>query len=414
MGVLLVQLVLGAIALALAVWLLGPVVGFFVCEQRLEVDVHPGEMLARPYPEDEDGLRRYHQLVELGFRPVGWTEEHARFFSPLHWHWRSAQGCRYLVSQDGRTWTSLYRIVDDEPVRFSAVTYFEDGGCVSTVCPGAGVDQKPDGKFRYSEERGIQPAELLERHAAYVERHQQERGVAVKAGTLAEVAESVLDMSRQVVTKQKLGSAAAIPLGLFLPSLFLLPYVARGGRGGIGALGGVIFMGLMAAALRMVIVKPSHAARHSHTREFDLEQTAVAADGTITVGRYEPWLRRLAVLAAADMVVRLAVLAWKLTTRLSSATLSDSRTMSLVLAGLIASICVMSLRNFVARASGRMRQTKDGKAGQPADLWSSWSTAAMVCFLLTKNAFTAPYVTWWLGAMALGGLGWWLEKNGRK
>jgi hypothetical protein len=38
----------------------------------------------------------------------------------------------------------------------------------------------------------------------------------------------------------------------------------------------------------------------------------------------------------------------------------------------------------------------------------------MVCFLLAKNAFTAPYVTWWLGAMALGGLGWWLEKNGRK
>lgn len=413
MGVVVLQLVLGAIALALAIWLLGPVVGFFVCKQRLEVDVHPGELLARPYPEDTDGLRRYDQWVALGFRPVGWTEEHARFFSPLHWHWRSAQGCRYLVSQDGRTYGSLYRIVDDEPVRFSAVTLFEDGGSVSTVYPGAGVDMKPDAKFGYAEERGVEPAELLERHAAHVERHQQQRAVAIKAGTLAEVAESVLAMSRQVVTKQKLGGLAALPLGFYLPALFMVPVAARGGRGGITALGGLIFMSLVAAAFRMILVKPTSAARHSHTREFDLEQTAVATDGTITVGRYEPWLRRLAVLAAADMVVRLAVLAWKVTTRLTSATPIDGPALTLILAGLVAFICVMALRNFVARASGRMREPA-GKAGKPTDLWSSWGTAAMVCFLLTRNAYTAPYFAWAGVTMALAGLGWWLEKNGRK
>jgi hypothetical protein len=87
--------------------------------------------------------------------------------------------------------------------------------------------------------------------------------------------------------------------------------------------------------------------------------------------------------------------------------------MSLVLAGLIASICVMSLRNFVARASGRMRQ-KEGKPGKPADLWGAWSSAAFACFVLTRDAFTAPYITWLVAALALSTLGGWLEKNGRK
>ncbi|HUL91529.1 MAG TPA: hypothetical protein VLV56_04190, partial [Burkholderiales bacterium] len=88
---------------------------------------------------------------------------------------------------------------------------------------------------------------------------------------------------------------------------------AKGGRARIVELGGAIVMGIVYLVIRYGALHLTHgyAVRRMHTRAYELEQTSVAPDGTIVAGRFERWLRVLAMVAAADMLVRLAIIAVK-------------------------------------------------------------------------------------------------------
>jgi hypothetical protein len=185
------------LALVVALWILGPIVGFFVARSPLEVDVHPEPPLARPYAEDTDGVRRYQALVDLGFRPIGWTSQHGRFPSPVHWAWRELQGERWLASPDDRTFVSLSRVEEDEPVRFGALTLFEGGGSWSTQSRGGATPKLERFEDHGRDElRGVSLEELLATHAVRAAEFSRARGRAIKEATLPEVAAASLAHSR--------------------------------------------------------------------------------------------------------------------------------------------------------------------------------------------------------------------------
>jgi hypothetical protein len=402
------------VAVGLTIWILGPVVGFFLGRRRLEVDVHPESLIARPYPEDADGLRRYEQFIALGFRPVGWTSQHARFFTPLHWRWRSVQGARWLVSPDKRTFACIYRVVADEPARFGAVTLLDSEGSWETYYPGAGLEPERFGNRGRSEVQGVEPAELLAKHAEYVETFGRERGLRVRPATLAEVADATLIYARAYLAKQ--GTAAAllaVPLGLFvLPAASSFAALVRGSErarlhGAIGVIGAALFYCLFRYGLLRLTQRS--AARRTHTRAFALEQAPVAVDGVIIPGSYERWVRGIAILGAADMLARLVLIGSK-----TSAILALG-TSAIVISGLMAVVSGFMVWGFVCRFQGReVRKGGRSTARSQGSLWSTWGFLAWWMSTSAKHAFEGLGLGWLGAVVALAFLGWWLEKRGRK
>jgi hypothetical protein len=402
---------LWVVAAGLTIWILGPVVGFLLGRRRLEVDVHPESLIARPYPEDADGLRRYEQFLALGFRPVGWTSQHARFLTPLHWRWRSVQGSRWLASPDKRTFACIYRVVASEPARFGAVTLLEDEGSWETYYPGAGLKPETFGNRGRAEVRGVEPAELLAKHAEHVETFRRERGLGVRAATLAEVANATLTYAQAYLRKQGGAALLALPLGIFaLPASFSFAMLARESQRArlAGALS-VIFMALFYAVFRygLLTLTKGWSARHMHTRAFELEQTAVAPDGTIVPGKHERWVRGIAILGVADMIARLVLIASK------SAAIVRLGAGTVFVTGLMVFISASMLGDFIQRFRGRRVQRR-GKAPQPMALWSTWAFLGVWMNGVSKNGFRPSRLIWLgvVGGFAL--LGWWLEKRGRK
>lgn len=402
---------LWVVAFGLTIWILGPVVAFFLGGRRIDVDVHPETLIARPYPEDADGLRRYEQLLALGFHPVGWTSEHARFLTPIHWHWRSLQGARWLASPDKRTFVGIYRLVANEPARLAAVTLLEGKGSWSTHYPGMGLKTEPIGNQGRAEVRGVDPAEFLRRHAEYVETFRRERGLGVKPGTLAEVANSSLTYTRAYLAKQGGAAFVALPLGIFaLPAAFSFARFGHGSeRAQLVGAAGVIFMALFYAVFRygLLALTKGHSARRAHTRAFELEQTAVAPDGTIVPGVYERWVRVIAALGAADMIARLVLLGVK-----ARAVIALGSGTSFM-AAMMALLCVLALRDLARRTSGRAGR-RVGNARSRGEPWYSWGVIALLMTALSKNGQAPSRLIWLGGAVGCALLGWWLEKNGRK
>jgi hypothetical protein len=405
-GVIALQILIWFFLAAFTVWTLGPVVGFFWKRQQIGIDVYAEPPLARPYPEDADGLRRYQELLDLGYAPAGSTYEHARFFTPLHWRWRS-RGLRWLASPDGRTFVHLHRIVDEEPVRFGAVTVFEGGGTWHTACPGVQGEMPEIPGHGRADLIGVGTGELLEKHAAFVEAFARDNAVAAKSVGLAEVAQASLTYSRVALPRMKLGGLAALPVSMW--ALAVVPAVtsfARSGRARVVALAMAAFMALFYLAIRhgALGLAKIYTARRSHTRAFALERTAVAADGTIAVGRYERWLRVLAVVGALDVIARLVVVAAR------AAQDQGLGTAQLVFAGAVAVMCVMGLRELVARVKGRVASV--GVKQTSVMAWSTWSTAAIIFTVCFKNV-TKVHIGWLLAAFALSVLARELEKRGR-
>ena len=403
------QVALALVVVGLTIWILGPSVGFLWKGPQLEVDVHPEAMLAKPYPEDADGLRRYHEFIELGMEPLGSTWEHARFFTPIHWRWRSLQGLRWLVSPDARTFVHLNRLVEDEPVRFGAVTVFEGGGTWHTSYPGvAGELPRVEGHGHLSV-RCVGPAGLLEKHAEHVEAFGREHGLTVKAATLQELAAASLAYERAVLPKMGLAGLMALPLGTFgLSFAMSAPMLARGGTSRVVGLGTIIFMGLFYAVLRhgALHLMRSHTARRMHTRAFDLEQTAVTPDGTIVAGRYERWVRAIAVLGAGDAAVKLAILASK------SPAIVRMRTGPIFMCALLAILSALTLRELVARTRGRTVRMY-GKQKRKTDVWFGWAFLGFLYSATSRHANTTPYLIWLGAVVALAFVAWQLEKHGR-
>jgi hypothetical protein len=410
MGASWLQVALGIVAVAMAIWILGPVVAFFLGRQRFDVDVYAEPPLARPYPEDEDGSRAYRAFVDLGFQPVGWTSEHARFFSPLHWRWRSVQGARWLASPDGRTFVDLYRVVEDEPVRMAATTLFEGGGSWSTHYPGSGLETPPIGNHGRVEVRGVGPAALLEKHAEHVESFRRERGLVIKAATLAEVAAASLEHSRAQLAKMKLGGVAGLPLvGFALPSVLMLAAPTHGDRARLFSLAGVLFMGLVYAAMRhgMLKLTMAYGARRTHTRAFDLEQTAVAPDGTIVQGRYERWVRAIAVVALVD------VASWSVGLTLKFSKVLARGAEAMLFGAVFVAVSVLLGSWLVRRVQGRAPRAP--RQGRP-DLSSLWFQWVVLSEVVGARAFSFSPSVEIIKVLLVGGLSvlaWQLEKRGR-
>ena len=287
----------------------------------------------------------------------------------------------------------------------------EDQGSWQTYYPGAGLKHEPFGNRGRAEVRGVDPSELLAKHAEYVETFRRERGLAVRPATLAEVANATLTYARAALTKQGGAAFLALPLGMFaLPAGFSFAMLARESEKArlVGALG-VIFMALFYAVFRygLLTLTKGWAARHAHTREFELEQTAVASDGSIVPGRYERWVRVIAMLGVADMVGRLVLIASK------SPAIFRLGSGGILMAAFMAVASVSTLLFFIRRIRGRAIQIR-GKSQAPTALWSSWAFLAWWMNSASKNEFRPSRLIWLGVVVGLAALGWWLEKRGRK
>jgi hypothetical protein len=293
-------------------------------------------------------------------------------------------------------------------MRMGAVTHFEGGGSWRTACPGVLGGVPPVPGHGRADLLSVGPGELLERHAAYVDAFARENGVAPKGVTLAELAQVNATYERAALPKMGMGQMASLPISMGAICLFLGGLaLVRSGEARIGALGGAVFMGLFYLVIRhgVLNIARGHVARHMHTRAFQLEQTAVAADGTIATGRYERWLRLLAVVAALDVAARLVVIAWKIVQNFPF-----SGGGAFVFAALIVALNVIVLRELVARAKGRVVTL--GAKPSSVGAWSSWSTAAL---LFSVGVRTMPHVLmgWLVVVFVLSVLGRALEKRGR-
>jgi hypothetical protein len=149
---------------------------------RFDADDTPGA--ADPTGDDLEAERLFRQLWELGFRPAGVVTEHS-WFLPHEWH--KAFRLRYLTTPSGDCFAGLYRLDDAEAVRVVLHSPVSNGGLVTTVTPGAGL-QALNGTFARIELAGARPAELLARHWEHVDHFVRESGSAVERETLAGLA----------------------------------------------------------------------------------------------------------------------------------------------------------------------------------------------------------------------------------
>ena len=171
-----VSAVVWAAALAGLVWMVVPAIAFALRIGSVRTVVLPD--VGPPALRGGDGAFEpwSTQLAALGFRHAGRTRESARFMSPTQWSWQSVHPAPWLISPDGETYASMYRIVPNEPVRISAVTAFEGGGIVRTACPGPLPQDGLPPDHRYTSVRGVDANGLLARHGEQVAAFANERG----------------------------------------------------------------------------------------------------------------------------------------------------------------------------------------------------------------------------------------------
>jgi len=185
------------IALAGAVWILGPGVMFALGRRRFTYDLNEDPTAAEPRDGDAVYQGYYQQLYALGYRPVGRAVETITYFSPMHWRWQS-NGSRLMQSPDRKTTVAFYRVAN-HPLRFSATTLFEGGGALSTVYTAMKQNPRLKGNYRYIELLKTEPAELVEEHAANVADFVERRGLTVKRGTLRDFCDESLELDRRVI-----------------------------------------------------------------------------------------------------------------------------------------------------------------------------------------------------------------------
>ena len=80
---------LWALAVAAGVWIIVPAIGFAVYPLKFEVEVNEDPRVAEARGEDAAYDGWFQEFAALGFVPLGKTVEKCRFFTPLHWNWRS-------------------------------------------------------------------------------------------------------------------------------------------------------------------------------------------------------------------------------------------------------------------------------------------------------------------------------------
>jgi hypothetical protein len=214
-----VQILLWLLAAAATFWILGPLLMYALGKSTYAMHVSDSPADAEPDGRDKKYQDRYRQFVALGFRPVGKTVEHARFFTPLHWRWRS-DGTRWLASADGKTFVGFHRIAGGNPLRTYVQSTFEQGGLIQTASLGVPMKIDPGGNYKYDAVGAAEPEELLGMHTRRLEAFARERKLTVKAATMREIAAAAEAYTRVVLPKLQRGSS-----GMLVISLFLIPVV---------------------------------------------------------------------------------------------------------------------------------------------------------------------------------------------
>jgi hypothetical protein len=299
-----VNALLWTAALAASIWILVPAIAFALNIGGLRTDILPDAGPPTLYPEDSVFGPRLGELDALGFQMEARTRSRGRFSSPIHWSWESYEALQWLVSGDGLTHATLYRLAAGEPARISVVTAFEDGGFVRTSCPGAAAKEATRPNYRRFDLLGVDAATLLAKHQEQVEAFARERGTRPRAATVAEIAAA--DNAAEWPIVRKMSVSLYGMLGLFLPAVFFLSLRARTSAGISIAPLAICAMAGFYALMRWQLLGPllRQTAKLAHTKDLS-EATApvrpndVAEDGRIlATGKYERWLRLLAALAA--------------------------------------------------------------------------------------------------------------------
>ncbi|HMF42337.1 MAG TPA: hypothetical protein VKQ32_16810 [Polyangia bacterium] len=221
----LVQVLLWVIAAAAAVWLLTPAVMGALGKGRYWMNVSDNPTDAEPDGRDRKYDSRYREFIALGFRPAGKIVEHARF-KLSQWNWESG-GARYLVSPDGKTFVSFFRIAGGNPLRMNACSIFEEGGLIQTAAPGVAINRDLGPNYKYDAVGEAEPEELLGMHARRLEAFVRDRDLTVKAATMREIAAAVEEFTRRVTSNLTSGSGFGM-LGVFFVPLAMVLFSGRG------------------------------------------------------------------------------------------------------------------------------------------------------------------------------------------
>jgi hypothetical protein len=206
------------IAVAGAVWILGPGVMFALGRRRFSFELNEDPTAAEPRDGDAVYQKYYQELYALGYRPVGRAVETIKYFSPIHWRWRSS-GSRLMQSPDRKTTIAFYRVAN-HPLRFSATTLFEGGGALATVYTAMKQNARPKGNYRYVELLKTEPAQLVEDHAANVADFAERRDLKIKRATLREYCEENIEIEKRV-----LPISFGIGMYLIVASMYVMPAV---------------------------------------------------------------------------------------------------------------------------------------------------------------------------------------------
>ncbi len=148
--------------------------------------------------------------------------------SPIKPYWRSLQGERWLVHDDGLTFASFHRLIPDEPVRFGVASYFAGNGAVRTTCPGVmgRVRADEDALYWRTELQNVEPDELLRRHQAVLSDIGLRRELAPAPMTLKEVSNTELFHEKRLVGRSGRTGYSLILSYFVLPTL--LAFLATG------------------------------------------------------------------------------------------------------------------------------------------------------------------------------------------
>ncbi len=179
---------------------------------------------AQPPEGDREYRKKYRELAELGFRPVGVLTERYWLFA---FHWYKEFPSRCLASADNTCYASLYRFFDG-PVRVKFDSSLSDGFIVRTVM---GEDwQDRDERWQRTEVPTKSVVELFEQHKQHVEQLAGQRGTGLTASEFQDWARIDEEWGKETVQRNAglavflllAGVVFAVPGALVLLAGYLL------------------------------------------------------------------------------------------------------------------------------------------------------------------------------------------------
>jgi hypothetical protein len=222
----LVLVALWAVAGVAAVWVIGPLFLFLTPLRTYETDVREDARETEPRGKEPEYDRRVAELKAAGFEPIGKTVEHIRFFTPLHWRWRS-HGARWFASPDRKVYVEIHRLAAGHPQRMSANTVFDGGGLLATSTAPTGMGGEIGERYRRVEIGAEGVDELVRAHQLHVADFSRDAGLRAKAGTLAEVAAETCAITAPFISRGRFAGLYAVAALYVMPVFSVLRMIGR-------------------------------------------------------------------------------------------------------------------------------------------------------------------------------------------